>query len=158
MNFDNRDVGEARDLSRMVAGISAGRKVHVLVWRDGKQKRLEVSIGRAETATAAAGSPIERSSDGKLGLSLAPVTPENRARYQVGEEVSGSLVVGVEDDGPAGSVGVRPGDVIIQVAKRPVNGPDDVEKALAGVSKGSKKVVLLINRRGDQWYVAVELG
>jgi len=158
VNFDNRDIGEAKDLSRMVAGISAGEKVDVMVWRDGKQKRLAVSIGHAETATAAAGNPVEKSSDGRLGLSLAPMTPEIRTRYQVGEEVSGSVVVGVEDDGPADSVGVRLGDVIVRVANRPVNGPDEVAKALAGVSKDTKKVVFLINRRGNQWFVPVEPG
>lgn len=158
VNIDNRDVGEAKDLSRLVAGISAGQKVDLLVWRDGKQKRLEVSIGRADAATAATGSPVEKPSDGRLGLSLAPMTPEIRARYQVGEEVNGPVVVGVEEDGPADSVGVRPGDVIVRVANRPVNGPDEVVEALAGVSRDTRKVVLLINRRGDQWFVPVALG
>jgi serine protease Do len=158
VKFDNRDVGEAKDLSRMVAGISAGQKVEIMVWRNGKQKSLEVSIGHGEAATPAVGSPVKKPSEGRLGLSLAPMTPDIRARYQVGDEVSGSVVVAVEDDGPADSVGVRPGDVIVQVANQPVNGPHEVAKTLAGVSKDTKRVVLLINRRGDQWFVPVELG
>lgn len=108
VKFDNRDVGEAKDLSRMVAGISAGQKVEIMVWRNGKQKSLEVSIGHGEAATPAVGSPVKKPSEGRLGLSLAPMTPDIRARYQVGDEVSGSVVVAVEDDGPPTAWGFAP--------------------------------------------------
>ncbi|MGY0195609.1 S1C family serine protease [Leptothrix sp. BB-4] len=57
---------------------------------------------------------------GWIGVQPRDLTPELAQSIQVAQDTRGVLIVGVLDDGPASQAGVRPGDVVQQVAGHPV--------------------------------------
>jgi serine protease Do len=68
------------------------------------------------------------------------------------------VVTSVADDGPAAKRGLQPGDVIEQVGSDPVATPQQVAKlAKAAHAENRNAVLLLVNRQGDELFVAVEV-
>ena len=78
-----------------------------------------------------------------LGLTLAPATSV------AGEGSKGVVVTDINPDGPAAEHGVRAGDVILDIAGKPVNAPSDVRQALKEASSAGKHTVLMRIKSGD---------
>ena len=49
LSFNNQSVAEMRNLPRIVAGTEIGKKVPVVIWRDGKRVTAMVSVGELRT-------------------------------------------------------------------------------------------------------------
>jgi serine protease Do len=163
--FDDKPIAEMRDLPRRVADTPVGDPASVKVWRKGQTKTFRLTLGRLEESEdkTAAGAPAPEPAKtvvGELGLSLATVTAALRDRYNIAADVNGVLVVDVARNGPAATVGVAPGDVIVKVgvAQTNVASPKDVVAGVEAERKTKKSVLLLLNRGGDIRYVAVRLG
>ncbi|KAF0122771.1 MAG: dop, partial [Xanthobacteraceae bacterium] len=83
----------------------------------------------------------------RLGLSLEPA-----GRGQ------GMVVTEVDPSGPAAQRGIRQGDVILDVAGRPVSSLRDVREALGAARSEGRKSALIRLRSGDgQRFVAIPL-
>ena len=157
--FDDQEIGEMRDLPRLVADVMPGQQTSVTVWRKGEKRNLEVSIAAFPDKTLAATEAPLATEGGRLGVALAPITNELRQRLDVAEGVEGALVVEVESDSPAAKQGLRPGDVIVQAGDKPVSTPDDVVGVVQATNNSERKrILLLINRQGNQQFVTVQLG
>jgi serine protease Do len=158
--LNTHKIDAMRDLPRLVADISPGEKANLTVWRQGKQLELEVAIAAYPDKTLAAvelAPPVAEG--GKLGLTLAPISDELRQRLAVVEGVEGALVIEVEAGSPAAQQGLRPGDVIVQADSKPVSVPQDVVNVVQATHASERnRILLLINRQGDQRFVTVQLG
>jgi serine protease Do len=94
--------------------------------------------------------------DEKLGLRVAPLTPELARELRVQGD-SGVVVVGVTEDGPSDKAGIRRGDLILEVNLQPVARVDDLAGAVKKLKAGD--VVNLRVRRGNQaMFVPVKVG
>ena len=159
LNMDGTPVEEFKDLPRLVAKATAGKEAVFDVYRNGNKRQLEVVIGAMpdeETKLARADDTKAQSS--KLGLQLASLTPENRERYQVGEDSTGVLVAGVQRNSPASRAGIRPGAVINMVGQKPVETPDQVVEHVRNAAEQKQSAVLLrVEYRGQNRFVAVKL-
>jgi serine protease Do len=70
----------------------------------------------------------------RLGIAIAPARVARRLRQSVGlPERDGLLVRGVEDDSPASRAGIRDGDLIVEVAGKPVTDGDELQEILATI-------------------------
>jgi serine protease Do len=78
-----------------------------------------------------------------LGLQLAP------AASVAGSGNDGVVVTRVMPDGPAAERGFKTGDVILEVAGKPVKNPADVRKAIEDARKDSKRTVLMRVKSGE---------
>ena len=165
LEFDGRPVPKYRNLSRMVAETSVGKRVKVVVWRKGREVTLGVKLGELEEERLAARTPptVTPSDDGvvePLGLNLAVITPELRQRFDLDEKTKGVVITEVVPDGSAAEKDLRPGDVIVEIDLEEVNEPSDVsEKVEKAKDEGHRVVTLLVFRqgKGDFEWVAVRL-
>lgn len=168
ISFNRQPVPEMGDLPRIVADTAVGEEADVVVWRDGKERNFRVTLGRLEEFEKAAagedaggepsGAQPAGVEDKDLGLLLAPLSASLREQFEVSGDVNGVAVVAVDDDGPSREKGVRPGDVIVEVAQQEVRTPKEVmDKVAAAKSAGKKSVLLLLYRGGDLRFVAIKL-
>src|SRR4051794_1258146 len=67
----------------------------------------------------------------RLGIAVAPAHVARRMRRSVGlPDATGILVRGVEDDSPAGRAGLQRGDLLVELAGKPLERIDDLYGAL----------------------------
>ena len=170
--FDGQVIDTMRALPRAVAGTAVGKAVELEVFRNGETMRLKVTIGRlpqdaeeeevAEEEEQDPGTEPEEGEDtidheDLLGLSIAPLTEELRAQFQIGKSVEGVVITKVDPDSPAAQKRVKPGDVIVEVTQERVADPQEVLARVEEVKKSGRKSVLLLisDAKGGLRFVAV---
>jgi S1-C subfamily serine protease len=95
---------------------------------------------------------------GYLGVGLQPVAlPEHlRTRLNLSQE-TGLIIISVQPDGPADRGGVLMGDLLVELAGKPVADTDDVQVALDAGSVG-KSVHARIIRAGAPVDLDITIG
>lgn len=134
----------------------AGRLLGVNVNRLGEGFYLALPADQAlrarVDALAAGASPTRR----HLGVTLAPPHVGRRLRAAVGlAERDGLLVRGVAEDGPAARAGLRPGDLLVEVAGKPAVSVDVLYDALGS---GEGALALLVVRGTEELTITVAPG
>jgi serine protease Do len=160
LDFNGKPIERVGELSRAVAGVDAGTRAEIVVWRDGKQESLRAEIGLMPgEKEVAAVTPDEQEADQpRLGVSLAPLTADTRQQLGIEEKVDGVVVTDVAPDSPAESKGLQPGDIILSVDQKAVKDPRQVSEAVRKArDDGHSTVLLLIMREGQQIFEAVPL-
>ncbi|MBL8807292.1 MAG: Do family serine endopeptidase, partial [Rhodospirillales bacterium] len=124
VKFDGKDVTDMRRLPRLVAETPVDKSVKVEVWRNRKAVTLDVKLGELEEDQAASAATPPGAKPGQpqgqaevLGMTLSPLTPEMRQRFQLSDKQKGVVVTDVVDGSVAQERGIRPGDVIVEVAQ-----------------------------------------
>jgi S1-C subfamily serine protease len=126
--------------------------------RDGKEQ--EVSATLVELAEGGGRAPFGPGGGqpgdgrGRFGLTVSPLTPELAAQLRLPRDAEGLVVTEVDPVGPAGQAGIRQGDVIQQVNRRPVRSISDLSSALEG--SAGRPALLLIRREGSYYYVTIQ--
>lgn len=158
VNGDKIDDGNA--LRNKIAGTLPGTEVKLTVLRDGSPHELTATLDEFDTEAASTGSePDSRGGldqpapEGKLGLTLQPMTPALARQFGTGDETEGLVITGVDPGGAASEAGIRRGDIILEVDRQAVSNPEQVETALQNA--GDRPVLLLISRGGNTAYVPV---
>jgi Do/DeqQ family serine protease len=152
VGFDGHAVDNFNTLRNRVAATTPGKAAEVTIVRDGAERNLNVTLDEAARGRTAR---AEQESDDKaaLGVAVAPLTPELAAQAGVPRDVKGLLVQEVRPDSRAADAGLQPGDVIVQVDRKPV---ETVDQLRAGVnSKSDKPVLMLVNRDGQNHFLTV---
>ena len=139
-------IREVPDLQRRVANVAPGQTVAVGVVRDRKPQRLSVRVGEmpADDATAA-NVDVEVAPEG-FGLQVEPLAPDTAERLGLSFS-QGLLVTDVASGGPADRAGLKRGDVILEVDRKPVQDAPSLQKALGAVPAG-RSVLVWVHRPG----------
>ena len=155
MSYDKKDVTDSHDLPAMVAATPVGQKVSVKVNRNGKVKKLTVKTGRLpsdDTELEASASPAK----GKWGLQLQELNPQLAEHLGLKTD-EGLVVVGVSPDSPAADAGIRQGDVILEVNRKPVETIEQAKKHLRA-TQDENSTLLLVQRGEGKFFVPLEQG
>ena len=84
---------------------------------------------------------------GWIGVEPSELSPELAETFGI-KATEGVIITGVLQDGPAGAGGLRPGDVILQVAGKPIGSVPGLLSAVAALRPGEKSAVQV--QRGDK--------
>ncbi len=166
VSLNGKPVESSGELTRSVALVPPGGQVNLVVMRKGGEKKqlaFKVAQRPEDEGVAARGEGEEEggadrsaNKSPKLGVSLAPLTPEIARQLGISAD-EGVVVAEVADGGPAQRSGIRRGDVILEVNRQPVKKIEDVANAVGKMKEG--EMALLRVRRGDSAiYVAVPVG
>lgn len=160
LRFDDQEIGDAGELPWLASTAGVGRNVRLQIWRDGARRDVTAALeampqtGGAAQAPVPAAPPPPAREGGGVGLHLRDV-PAN-VRAQIGIESGGAMVERVDPSGPAADRGIRPGDVVLEVDGRTVQGAQDAADAMQGRAK-SDVVRLLVRTRQGTRYVGIRL-
>ena len=140
----------------MVGADKPGEKVNVEVFHDGASRTVAFNLAEmpGEQKTADASTAAE--GRGKVGLALAPLSPEVRDQLDLPKSTKGAVVQGVQPGSPAQDAGIRPGDVIVGVGSQQVASPEEAVKAIRSGTK-DQSLALRILRDGKSAFVAVDM-
>ena len=95
-------------------------------------------------------------SRGFLGIALQPLSDELAKEFKI-EGNAGALVAEVTSKSPAEKAGIQAGDVVVEVDKKKVEGPRELQLLVAAIAPGTKVDVKVV-RDGEAKIVNVELG
>jgi serine protease Do len=142
VEFDGKEIKDSNDLPIIVARTPVGQKVRMKVLRDRKEVTLNIAIGELKEEEVVA-SVKEK---GELGLTLQNVTPQIAESLGLAK-AEGLIISAVEPGSPAEEAGLRRGDLVLEVNRKPVRTVDDYRKAVAESPKD--RGILFLVQRGD---------
>lgn len=153
--FNDTDINETGDLPPLVGAMQPGQKVRLGVWREGRERSIEVTLGQVDTPDGSrprADTPGETGSDSgtpesrMLGLRLVELTPAERRQWQI--DAGRGVRVADIDARAAEESGIRRGEVILSVNLTPVGSTEAVRRALARVKAGDEVNLLVAGMPG----------
>jgi serine protease Do len=153
--LDSVQVKDARDLARRIAAMEPRRTIALTIVRDGKEQRVNVTLGQLAEQNARKASADDHNGPqlGSLGLTLAPAADVEGA----GE--TGLAVVNVAPNSAAAELGLQPGDVIHKAGSKDLANPADLRSAMAQAkTAGRKHVLVMVSRDHQDRYVALPIG
>jgi serine protease Do len=140
-----------------IAALPVGAKASVRYIRNRKEQQATIAIGDRARMLAdmtgsddGEGSAEERdATKARFGISIQNLTPA-MVRQMGLEEAKGVVVSNVESSSFADEVGLRSGDVIIEINQQPVTKVEDVIKIQENLKTGSDVVFLVRRSEGGR--------
>jgi serine protease Do len=162
VEVNGEKINDSRDLARKIAELHPETDVKLSIVRYGEKRQLTMKLGTFPSGKKLAALEEEKLPDAgqemkNLGLSLAPAAKIPGA----GDE--GVVITEVDPKSDAADKGLKPGDVILQVAGITVSSPsevaDGVKKAMDNAKSDKETVKVLMQvKSGDQTrFVALTL-
>jgi serine protease Do len=157
LEFNGKPVSGRNALVTIVMNTKPGASVPIKVLRDKVEKSLSVTVEElnldAETTRSTTSASDEEVGSG-FGMTLGPLGADMARRLEVPSGTRGVLVTDLDPSSTAARAGVRPGDIILRVNRRPVETVSDATKALAAVKTGGAVQILLWSQ-GRQRFVVI---
>ncbi|HEY3898347.1 MAG TPA: DegQ family serine endoprotease [Chthoniobacter sp.] len=156
VRYDGKAIDNTRTLRQLVADTTPATKIPLTVMRDGKEVKLDVTVGKMPTKEVAANSSNENAEPGSahhFGMNVQPLTPD--LAQQLGTKADHGVVIdGVEPGSPAATAELQPGDIIVEANRKPVDNVKELKSALAS---NKDSALLLIKRHEASLYVSLKV-
>lgn len=157
LKLNDTKLDDVTDLRNRVALIAPEKKAMLTIVRDGREQQLEVIIGKqpADFGKNEHGSTNDPSVASSFGISFQDLTQElaDRLGYKTKK---GVVISEVEPGSPAANAGLRPGMLVEEVNKKPVQSTRELQAELKKSSE-QKRVLLKIRSQNASQYVVLVL-
>jgi serine protease Do len=156
--FEGRPIKGPRDLAVAVGDTKAGTTARMTVWREGRERTINVTIGSPAAKKQAQANDEAVPSTSEVGLAFAPLNNEKRKELELPATARGVVVQRVVPESRAAESGLSVGDVIVRVGDEAVTTPADAMAKIRKAQDQKKSAVpLLVMREGNTYYVALQL-
>ena len=154
--IDGKKITNGSMLQVTVSEMTPGTPITLGILRDGKPQTLHVTVGEFHASGSEEASNDEQGAEqrGRLGLTVANLTPDLRQQFNVPDHVHGAVIESVRPGSAAEDAGLTAGDVILGVDRHPVEDADSFVNQLHSEPAG-KDVLLLVWANGGQSYLVV---
>jgi serine protease Do len=156
VKVEGQPVASSGEFRNAIASAGANRNVSLELYRDGKPVTLSASLGESPNdGTPARRAPGEKTRAPEVdGLTLSDLGPETRRAFGIADSVEkGAVITQVMPGGPAARAGLRPGDVLLEVNRKPVATAREFGDLY---SKTKGNVLLLVHRRGATVFLVLK--
>ena len=155
-------IRQPSDLPPIVGNKVPGTKVRIGVFREGRERTLEVTLSALDTDAVAGAAPRAQGggapaapSGAANALGLVGQDLDANVRRQLGLGDGEGVGIARVDGDAAAEAGIRPGDVVLQVGRAKVGSAAALERELRGVKAGQTVMLLVRSRAGGSRFVAV---
>ena len=156
LEVNSNAVYDANQLRNIISSMQPDSNVTLKVWRDGAQRTLPVTLGELNPEEARTrggnGRNSDRSEEALEGVSVEDLTSQVARGLNLPAGTAGVVVSEVSPASTAASAGLKQGDVILEVNRRPVKNVAEFEAAVRNSKDGT---LLLVNREGHTTYIGV---
>ena len=141
MTINGRGVQSYRDLRNTIGLLRVGDKLTLEIQRNGKRQVINTSVGEAAELKEAANATATVANAKLEGAQFGPA-----------EDGSGVEVSDVKPQSPAARNGLRPGDVITAINRRPVRSVAEFQRAV----KGQDTLLVTLNRGPGTLFLVIK--
>jgi serine protease Do len=147
---DGKPVDSSNQLRNRISMQTPESDVTLKVDRNGSLKTFTVKLGEYPVKEERASNNGNQESTSQ-DITVQNLTPEIANELHISPRTKGVVVTGVNPDSKAAEAGLRKGDVIQEVNRRPVQNEEQFQAAM---SKSGNDALLLVNRDGNTMFVA----
>lgn len=151
---NGKKIKNTTTLRNMIASTAPGTTVTVSVMRGDETKEFDVTLGELP-ASMALGGPAA-TAEQALGFTVSNLTGDLAKKYGITDEVPGVVITAIDPHGTAYASGVREGDIVLSVNRKPTKDTQAFASAVSNLKQGST-VLLRIYRQGSSFFVAFTL-
>jgi serine protease Do len=145
--YNGTPINDPAHLRSLVAATPPGTAVKITVLREKKSQEIKLTIGELPKdlakASSGGGSEQAQGNHALAGVTVEPVPPDRGDRPNRGRRDGGVLVTDVAPDSPADRAGLKPGDVIREINRKPVKSVQDFAATAGQLSEKSSALLLL---------------
>ncbi|HEY2083360.1 MAG TPA: DegQ family serine endoprotease [Verrucomicrobiae bacterium] len=154
--FNGHPVIDSRRLQLSVAETAPGTTVHMQVLRDGDKKAIDVTVKQLPGADQLADANSSDNADtGTLnGVEVADLDQQAHQQFNVPKDVSGAVVTQVAPGSAAAEAGLKSGDVIQEINRKPVKSAEEAVKLTE--KSDNKRTLVRVWENGGSHYVVVD--
>ena len=159
VSFNGREVPSMRALPKMAAFAPVGSTARLGIVRNGQKITAPIVLMELKDEPKTVRSPEAADSFPLplLGIAGTEVTPDIRRKNGISKNVSGILVTAVSPKSDAAQKGIKAGDVIVELDKKPVKSADAVAQWAAETAEMALDTAfVLIDRGGERFFVVVK--
>ena len=142
VKLNGQEIKDAADLTRRVGAMKPGDKAEITYVRNGKEKTASVTLAPQTNEKTAKADMSGKDGAPTLGVQLAPAK-------EVSGAAKGVAIVKVDPDSAAATMGLSEGDIILEVAGKPVSQPAEVKAGIVSAKQDGKKAVLMKVQTAD---------
>ncbi len=163
VSLNGKPVATPPELTRAVAALPPGSRATLGLVRNGKSVTQQIEIGRRPEEAGQEGQEPGEERQGRqeeakpdaLGLTVRPLGPDEAAAMGLPQGRGGVQVTRVGEGSPAQDAGIAPGDVVLEVNRRPVRSVKDYRAALRATRPG-ELALLRVQRKNESIFFAVK--
>jgi serine protease Do len=153
LSMNGTPIAESNQLRMNISMMNPQQTVKLKVFRDGKTSEVTAKIEempgnkaeRASNDVKEGNSPLE-------GVSVDELDAQTSRQLGLSANTKGVVITEVDPASPAAAAGLKRGDVIQEVNRKPVTNTNELASALR---KSSGESLLLVNRGGNKSYLAL---
>jgi serine protease Do len=152
LKVGEQDVIGPRSLNREIASATIGSVTKLVIWRDGIQQTIPITIGESHADRASSKSSASQAGEATrivhhdLGLVVGPITEDIRAKLGLTPQQTGVMVQDVLANSAAADRGITAGSLIMNVNRQSVASPADVQQGIDAARKENRSFVLVLVR------------
>jgi serine protease Do len=156
LEFNGKKVTDSRHLKLEVARVQPGETVPVKILRDGASKTLRVTVKEMPGTEQQAKNNTPRSDDtGTLnGVAVGDLDRQARQQFDLPNNVNGVVITEVDPSSPAAEAGLKAGDVIQEINRKPVKSADEAVRLTENTK--DKVTLLRVWRNGNSHFLVVD--
>ena len=152
-------IKNSEDVVFAVRNKLAGEKVPFEIYRDGKKMTVEVTLGdmdsikgaRRQSSNPRGGQQSAPQESTQMGVTVVVNSPEFSRQHDL-SETGGVVVTKIAQGSQGQRLGLRPGDVILEINRQKINSIADWERMMSA-KKGA--LGLLVSRGGQTLFISV---
>lgn len=155
-SVNGEPITDPRQLLLAISQQVPGTTVTIGYKRDGQEQTARATLERRpEQLLAGNSGQRQNNDDGVLdGVAVADITPQLRDQLQIPQRVQGAVITQVDPTSPSAQQGLREGDVILELDRKPVKNAEEAVR-LSEQIKGPE-VVARIWREGQTRYLVID--
>ena len=161
LEFNGKEIKEMKQLPIIVAQTEVGKNVEVKIWRNKKEIKKKIKLGRLETSedfkVTKKATPKDTIVE-DLKITVKSLTDEDIKTRNLPEGTTGLVITKIENDSPLIN-SIRVNSIIVEAQKRKIKTIGDLKQVVKQVLRSNQKTILLAiyNTENQRRYIGVKL-
>ena len=152
------------ELPKAVAGTAVGKSVVLKIWRNKKLISKRLTLGRLESSEEfKKKKPIKPNTKKEIKIDnlkiiVRAVNKLDISSRKLKEKTSGAVIIEILNKSPLENL-INIDDIIIEVQKKSINKPENIDSIIDNVIRSGEKNILLtiINKNNRRRYLGVKI-